>query len=45
MAIPVWVKQGINAWMNAARIGEGLLLRSVKKGGKKIGESLGDWAV
>ena len=45
VAVPVWVKQGINAWMTAARIEEGWLFRSVKKGGKKIGESLGDWAV
>ena len=45
VAVPVWVKQGINAWMTAAKIEEGRLFRSVKKGGKKIGESLGDWAV
>ena len=45
VAVPVWVKQGINAWMTAAEIEEALLFRSVKKGGKKIGESLGDWAV
>ncbi len=31
--------------MTAAKIEEGRLFRSVKKGGKKIGESLGDWAV
>jgi len=45
VAVPVWVKQGINAWMTAARIEEGRLFRSIKKGGKKIGETLGDWAV
>jgi integrase len=45
VAVPVWVKQGINAWITAAKIEEGRLFRSVKKGGKKIGESLGDWAV
>ena len=28
-----------------AKIEDGLLFRSVRKGGKKIGESLGDWAV
>jgi integrase len=44
IAIPVWVKQGINAWTAAAGIEEGRLLRSIAKGGK-IGESLGDWAV
>ncbi len=45
VAVPVWVKNGINIWLTAARIEEGRLFRSVKKGGKKIGESLGDWAV
>jgi integrase len=44
VAIPVWVKQGINAWMTAAGIEEGRLLRPISKGGK-VGESLGDWAV
>ena len=45
VAVPVWVKNGINVWLTASRIEEGRLFRSVKKGGKKIGESLGDWAV
>ncbi len=45
VAVPIWVKQGINVWVTAAKIEEGRLFRSVKKGGKKIGESLGDWAV
>jgi integrase len=44
VAVPVWVKQGVNAWMTAAGIEEGRLLRSIAKGGK-VGESLGDWAV
>jgi integrase len=44
VAVPVWVKQGINAWMTAAGIEEGPLLRSIAKGGK-MGESLSDWAV
>ena len=44
VAIPIWVKQGINAWMIAAGIEDGRLLRSVSKGGK-VGESLSDWAV
>ncbi len=37
--VPVWVKQGINAWMAAAALEEGPLLRSIRKGGK-IGKSL-----
>ncbi len=44
VAIPVWVKQGINAWMTAAGIEDGRLLRSISKGGK-VGKSLSDWAV
>jgi len=44
VAVPVWVKHGINAWMTAAGIEEGPLLRSIAKGGK-VGESLSDWAI
>ena len=44
VAVPVWVKQGINAWQTAAGIEEGPLLRSVNKVGK-VGKSLSDWAV
>ena len=45
VAVPIWVKHGINAWMTAAEIEDGRLLRSIRKGGKKIGEGLSDWAV
>jgi len=45
VAVPVWVKQGINAWMAAAGIEDGRLLRSIRKGGKRLGEGLSDWAV
>ena len=45
VAVPVWVKQGINGWVTAARIEDGRLLRSIRKGGKKIGAGLSDWAV
>jgi integrase len=34
VAIPIWVKHGINAWMTAAGIEDGRLLRSVSKSGK-----------
>ncbi len=43
VAVPVWVRNGINAWQTAAGIDEGPLLRSIRKGGK-IGEQLSDWA-
>ncbi len=29
--MPVWIKQGINAWMTAAGIEDGRLLRSIRK--------------
>jgi integrase len=45
VAVPIWIKHGINAWMTAAGIEEGRLLRSIRKGGKKIGDQLSDWAV
>jgi len=45
VAVPLWVKQAINVWQTAARIEEGRLLRSIRKGGKRVGEELSDWAV
>ena len=44
VAVPVWVKLGINAWQAAAKIEGGPLLRSLNKVGK-VGETLSDWAV
>ena len=44
VAVPVWVKHGINAWMTAAGIDEGPLLRRIRKGGE-VGVSLSDWAI
>jgi integrase len=45
VAIPIWVKHGINAWMTAASIEDGRLLRSVSKSGKINRDTLSDWAV
>ena len=44
VAIPAWVKQGINTWMIAAGVEDGRLLRAVTKGGK-VKESMSGWAV
>ena len=44
VAVPVWVKNGIEAWTAAARVERGPLLRSLTKAGK-VGESLSDWAI
>jgi hypothetical protein len=38
VAIPVWVKQGINVWMIAAKIEDGHLLLPLSKSGKLIGD-------
>jgi hypothetical protein len=38
----IWVEQGINAWMIAAGIEDGRLLRSVSKSGKVSRDTLSD---
>jgi integrase len=45
VAIPIWVKQGIDAWQIAAKIKDGRLLRPLSKSGRILGEELGDWAI
>jgi integrase len=45
VAIPIWVKLAIDAWMTAAGVKDGRLLRPVLKGGKVKGETLTDWSI
>jgi integrase len=45
VAVPIWVKQGIEAWLAAAQIDKGSLLRPLSKSGKIMGDELGDWAI
>ena len=45
VAVPIWVKQGVNVWMTAAGVEDGRLLRRVTKAGKVKGDGLSDWAV
>lgn len=45
VAVPMWVKQAINAWIDAAKIEDGRLLRRVSKSGKSQGDGLSDWAI
>jgi integrase len=45
VAVPIWVKQGIDVWMAAARIEKGRLLRPISKSGKILRDELGDWAI
>jgi integrase len=45
VAVPIWVKQGINAWMTAAKIEDGRLLRPISKSGKILRDELGGWAI
>jgi integrase len=45
VAIPVWVKKAIDAWLTVAKIEVGRLLRPLSKSGRILGEELGDWAI
>jgi len=45
VAVPIWVKKGIEAWLAAAKIDKGSLLRPLSKSGKLVGDELGDWAI
>jgi integrase len=45
VAVPVWVRSGIEVWMAAAGIDNGRLLRPVGKGSRLGKEGLSDWAV
>lgn len=45
VAIPRWVKQGIDEWIVAAGISDGRLLRAVNKSGRVGGQGLSDWTV
>jgi integrase len=45
VAVPIWVKQGIEAWAAAAKIDKGRLLLPLSKSGKIMGDELGDWAI
>ena len=43
--IPLWVKHAVNAWMTAAAVDDGKLLRPVSKAGKLKGNQLNDGAI
>ena len=45
VAVPIWVKQSIDAWTSAAAIDKHRLLRPVAKAGKVRGTELSDWAI
>src|ERR1700678_289986 len=45
VAVPIWVKQGIDVWIAAAQIEKGRLLRPLSKSGKLVADELGDWAI
>ena len=45
VAVPLWVKQLIDAWTAEAGLSAGRLLRPVNKSGRVVGDELGDWAV
>ncbi len=45
VAIPIWVKEGIDVWIKEAKLGKVHLLRPLSKTGKIVGEHLGDWTI
>jgi integrase len=45
VAVPVWVRSGIEVWLATAGIDTGRLLRPVGKGSRLGEEGLNDWAV
>ena len=45
IAVPLWIKLGINAWLTAAELEDGKLLRAIGKGGKIRRAQLSDWAI
>ena len=45
VAVPLWVKKGIDEWTRAAGIRSGRLLRPVSKSNYVCGEALSDWTV
>ncbi len=45
VAVPVWIKKGMEEWKLAAGINEGPLLRKVNKADKIHGEALTGWGV
>lgn len=45
VAVPLWVKKGIDDWSEAAAIDRGPLFRAVNKGGHVAEFALSDWAV
>jgi integrase len=45
VAVPLWVKQGIDEWVAEAKISDGRLLRAIHKGGRVYGDGLSDWAI
>ena len=45
VVVSIWIKQGIDAWLAAAKIEKGRLLRPLSKSGKMVGNELGYWAI
>lgn len=45
VAVPLWVKTAIDAWLKKAELNQGRVFRAVAKGGRISRSSLSDWAV
>jgi integrase len=45
VAMPMWVKQSVDAWVAGAGLRGGRLLRAIRKNGKVTGSGLSDWTI
>jgi integrase len=45
VAVPVWVKQSVDAWVTGAGLRDGRLLRAIRKNGIVRGSGLSDWTI
>jgi len=45
VAVPVWVKQSVDAWVTGAELRGGRLLRAIRKNGIVTGTGLSDWTI
>jgi integrase len=45
VAVPVWVKKAVDAWLMGVGLSDGRLLRAIRKNGIVTGSGLSDWAI
>lgn len=45
VAVPLWVKKAVDGWVTGAGLGDGRLLRAIRKNGKVSGTGLSGWTI